>query len=171
MSLWSFRQTFVLKCHADAANTYLQRNNLSACWCYSRNDCHFQGYEIQGFSFIIHLSASYPSHLTQSVIWPNGQHYPTASGWPWSQNLLEFLHTTDRFLFYLDPFSLALSFQIACIWFSWCHRHPIISASAKSRTVYPSGTDSSGWSQIKGRKTAVVVSSSSSKRHNNVKES
>ena len=34
--------------------------------------------------------------------------------------------------------------QIACIWFSWCHCHPIISASAKSRMVYPSGTDSPG---------------------------
>ena len=34
--------------------------------------------------------------------------------------------------------------QIACIWFSWCHCHPIISASAKSRMVYSSGTDSPG---------------------------
>ena len=30
-------------------------------------------------------------------------------------------------------------------------------ASAKSRMVYPSGTDSTGWSRTKGRKTAVVV--------------
>ena len=34
--------------------------------------------------------------------------------------------------------------QIACIWFSWCHCHPIISASEKSRMVYPSGTNSPG---------------------------
>jgi len=34
--------------------------------------------------------------------------------------------------------------KIACIWFSWCHCHPIMSASAKSRMVYPSGTDSPG---------------------------
>ena len=34
--------------------------------------------------------------------------------------------------------------QMVCIWFSWCHCHPIISASAKSRMVYPSGTDSLG---------------------------
>ena len=34
----------------------------------------------------------------------------------------------------------------SCIWFSWwhCHCHPIMSASAKSRMVYPSGTDTSG---------------------------
>ena len=44
--------------------------------------------------------------------------------------------------------------QIACMGFSWCHCHPIMSASAKSRMVYPSGTDSSG---TKGRKTIVVV--------------
>ena len=31
--------------------------------------------------------------------------------------------------------------QIACIWFSWCHCHPIISASGM---VYPSGTDVPG---------------------------
>ena len=30
--------------------------------------------------------------------------------------------------------------QIACIWFSWCHRHPIMSASAKSQIVYLSCT-------------------------------
>ena len=34
--------------------------------------------------------------------------------------------------------------QIACVWFSWCHCHSIISASAKSRMAYPSGTDSPG---------------------------
>ena len=27
--------------------------------------------------------------------------------------------------------------QMTCIWSSWCHCHPIISASAKSRMVYP----------------------------------
>ena len=32
-----------------------------------------------------------------------------------------------------------------------------MSASAKSRTVYPSGTDSPGKSQTKGRKMVVVV--------------
>ena len=30
--------------------------------------------------------------------------------------------------------------QMTCIWSSWCHCHPIISASVKSRMVYPSGT-------------------------------
>ena len=40
--------------------------------------------------------------------------------------------------------------QIACIWFSWCHCHPIMSASAKSRMVYLSGTDSLQ-SRTKGR--------------------
>ena len=34
--------------------------------------------------------------------------------------------------------------QIACLWFSWCHCHPIMSASANSRMVYPSGADSPG---------------------------
>ena len=47
--------------------------------------------------------------------------------------------------------------QIACIWFSWCHCHPIMSALAKSRMVYPSGTNSPGKSRTKGRKTVVVV--------------
>ena len=47
--------------------------------------------------------------------------------------------------------------QIACIWFSWCHCHPITSASAKSRMVYPSGTDSPRQSRTKGRKPVVVV--------------
>jgi len=28
--------------------------------------------------------------------------------------------------------------QMICIWFSWCHCHPIILASAKFRMVYPS---------------------------------
>ena len=40
--------------------------------------------------------------------------------------------------------SLTDEVQIACILFSWCHCHPIISASPKSRMVYPSGTDSPG---------------------------
>jgi len=31
---------------------------------------------------------------------------------------------------------------MTCTWFSWCHCHPIISTSAKSRMVYPSGTGS-----------------------------
>jgi len=47
--------------------------------------------------------------------------------------------------------------RIACIWFSWCHCHPIMSASAKSRMVYLSDTDSPGWSWTKDRKTIVVV--------------
>ena len=40
---------------------------------------------------------------------------------------------------------------------SWCHCHPIICASAKSRVVYPSGTDSPGQSWKKNSKTVVVV--------------
>ena len=31
--------------------------------------------------------------------------------------------------------------HIACMWFSWCQCYSIMSASAKSRMVYPSGTD------------------------------
>ena len=46
--------------------------------------------------------------------------------------------------------------QMTCIWFSWCYWHPIISASAKSTMVHPSGTSSHGWSWTKGRKTVVV---------------
>ena len=34
--------------------------------------------------------------------------------------------------------------QIACIWFSWYYCHLIMSASAKYRMVYSSGTDSPG---------------------------
>ena len=34
--------------------------------------------------------------------------------------------------------------QMTCIWSSWCHCYPIMSASAKSRMVYPFGTGSPG---------------------------
>ena len=40
---------------------------------------------------------------------------------------------------------------------SWCHCHPIMSASAKSRMACPARTDSPGKSQTKGLKTVVVV--------------
>jgi len=45
--------------------------------------------------------------------------------------------------------------QMTCIWFSWCHCHPIISASAKSRMVYPSGTGSLRWSRTIGCQMVV----------------
>jgi len=44
---------------------------------------------------------------------------------------------SDEVLAWLSVWSKV---QIACIWSNWCHCHPIISASAKSRMVYPSGT-------------------------------
>jgi len=43
--------------------------------------------------------------------------------------------------------------QIACIWFSWCYCHLVVSASAKSRIVYPTHLGSPG----QGLKTVVVV--------------
>ena len=45
--------------------------------------------------------------------------------------------------------------QMTCVWSSWYYCHPIISASEKSRTVYPSGT---GSLRLSWRKTLVNTS-------------
>ena len=47
--------------------------------------------------------------------------------------------------------------QMTCIWSSWCHCHPIISASVRSRMVYPASTGLFGLFQTKGRKTVIVL--------------
>jgi len=47
--------------------------------------------------------------------------------------------------------------QMTCIWSSWCHCHPIISASEKSRTVYPSGTGLPGLSWKKAVKRLLLL--------------
>ena len=54
---------------------------------------------------------------------------------------------SDAVLAWLSVWS---NMQITCIWFSWCHCHPIISVSAKSRMAYPSGTGLIGLSWKKG---------------------
>jgi len=50
--------------------------------------------------------------------------------------------------------------QMTCIWSGWCHCHPIISASVKSRMAYPSGSGlpgSPGKKSVKRQCVCVCV--------------
>jgi len=56
---------------------------------------------------------------------------------------------SDEVLAWLSVWSKV---QMTCIWSGWCHCHPVISASVKSRMVYPSGTGLPRWSWKKAVK-------------------
>ena len=76
--------------------------------------------------------------------------------WLGSRNSIRRLkNLSDEVLAWLSVWSKV---QMTCIWSSWWwHYHPIISASAKSRMVYPSAIGSHGYSWTKGCKIVVVI--------------
>ena len=60
------------------------------------------------------------------------------------------LNLSDEVLAWLSVWS---EVQMTCIWSSWCHCHPIISASVKSRMVYPSTL----WTEKKRGSTFDII--------------
>ena len=90
----------------------------------SNNTRPFESISETFTNFNIKFSWSAFSALTLLVGWQEGH--------PAHKNL------SDEVLAWLPVWS---EVQMICIWSGWCHCHPIISASVKSRMVYPSGTD------------------------------